>query len=70
MSVEILLDSSTKEVRKIIAEKVFAKLSKTAITIIFDEECSECPTESKVKDCFIPFFTDPDRIRLGLKLLF
>lgn len=47
---------------------MLTKLSKVTIAIIFDEKCANCSESAKIKECFIPFLTDSDRIRLCLKL--
>ncbi|MGA2385340.1 MAG: hypothetical protein ABSG33_02270 [Candidatus Bathyarchaeia archaeon] len=68
MSIEQWLENNTVQARRILAKRLLAKLSRITVATIFDEECADCTQQAKLKDCFIPFLSDTERIKLCLKL--
>ena len=68
MGIEQWITDNSDRVKQLIIE-LLASLSKTTIAIIFDEKCAECSEDAKLHDCFIPFLTGSNRIRLFLKLI-
>jgi hypothetical protein len=69
VSIEQWINENSEAVKKILAKKMLSKLSKAAVAVIFDEKCAECTEKSKMKDCYIPFLANADRIRTVLKLV-
>jgi len=68
LGIEKWITENFDKVKQLIV-RLLANLSKTTIAIIFDEKCTDCSEESKTHDCFVPFLTDSNRIRLFLKLI-
>jgi hypothetical protein len=68
LSIEAWIEKNIEKL-KVIVIQVFAQVSKTTITIVFDEDCAKCLEENKMKDCFIPFLTSAGRVRMFLLLI-
>ena len=68
LGIEQWINENFDRVKQLIVE-LLTSLSKTTIAIIFDEKCAECSQQAKTHDCYIPFLTNSNRIRLFLKLI-